>query len=389
MYDLSGLLKAGLCTRCIGRVFATLDTGLTNLDRGRMILFSLQAATGQRVEENSDAGCPLCHGIFSDFDRYYRIVESEIIQIEYKTFLMGSRFPTETLEMEKVIQDQYGSAGESIKKEFNREFGKYCSSLTGKDVDFEAPDISITVDTRYDSVEIRVKSLYIRGTYTKLRRDLPQTRWIYGSDLNESVESIIGEPLREMTGCGNYFLHAAGREDVDVRMLGNGREFVVEAHSPLKRSISLDKLLKAINDQNKGVIVSDLSYADVSAVKTVKSESNYKTYRAVIEGDELLDPTKLEDVKKYLSGRVIYQRTPLRVMKRRADLVRQRKIECLKLLDVSGNCAVMEITAESGTYIKELVNGDKGRTDPSISSVYGADLKVSELDVIQIHRSEK
>jgi tRNA pseudouridine synthase 10 len=192
-----------------------------------------------------------------------------------------------------------------------------------------------------------------------------------------------------MTGCSNYFLHAAGREDVDVRMLGNGREFVVEAYAPVKRSVDLNMLMKAINDQNKGVTVSDLVYADVSAVKTVKSVTNYKTYRAVIEGAEPLDLPKLEYVKKYLSGRVIYQRTPLRVMKRRADLVRQRKIESVKLLDVSGNAAVMEFTAESGTYIKELVSGDKGRTDPSVSSVYGSDLKVSELDVIQIHRSEK
>ena len=30
-----------------------------------------------------------------------------------------------------------------------------------------------------------------------------------------------------------------------------------------------------------------------------------------------------------------------------------------------------------------------GRTDPSMSSVYGSDVVVSELDVVKIHRSEK
>ncbi|OWP56709.1 MAG: tRNA pseudouridine(54/55) synthase Pus10 [Thermoplasmatales archaeon B_DKE] len=389
MKDLSRLLQQGLCTRCIGRVFASIDTGLTNHERGRMILFSIKAETGMPVQENEEKKCPVCHGIFTEFEKYYEIVNSELSGYEYRTILIGSRFPANIMEMEAGIQEEYGSLGESIKKEFNREFGKFFTAITGREAEFETPDINILVDTEYDSVNIQARSVYIRGTYMKFRRDLPQTRWIHDSDMHESVESIIGEPLKEMTRSHNYYLHAAGREDVDVRMLGNGREFVIEAYSPSIRQIDLVNLRDRINNQNLGVTVSDLTLTDSTSVKKVKMEMHYKTYRVIVECENELDPAKLENTKKYLSGRVIYQRTPIRVMRRRADIIRERKIETVDLLDISGKRATLEITAESGTYIKELINGDGGRTDPSMSSIYGNNLRVSELDVVNIHRSEK
>lgn len=102
-------------------------------------------------------------------------------------------------------------------------------NITGKTYSKD-PDIIININTIYDYVEINVKSLYIYGVYTKMRRDLPQTRWIHGS--GDSIESIIGEELKKITESENYYLHGSGREDVDVMMLGNGREFVIEASNP-------------------------------------------------------------------------------------------------------------------------------------------------------------
>jgi tRNA pseudouridine synthase 10 len=42
------------------------------------------------------------------------------------------------------------------------------------------------------------------------------------------------------------------------------------------------------------------------------------------------------------------------------------------------------IEAESGTYIKELISGDGGRTRPSLSELVGVPCNVSKLDVIEI-----
>ncbi|MHB8561718.1 MAG: tRNA pseudouridine(54/55) synthase Pus10, partial [Thermoplasmataceae archaeon] len=88
-------------------------------------------------------------------------------------------------------------------------------------------------------------------------------------------------------------------------------------------------------------------------------------------------------------GKVIYQRTPLRVSGSRSDLVRKRTVLDMILDTCNESSGELEVTAESGTYIKELINGDNGRTVPSLSSVYGSDLRVIELDVVRINRSDE
>ena len=44
----------------------------------------------------------------------------------------------------------------------------------------------------------------------------------------------------------------------------------------------------------------------------------------------------------------------------------------------------LRVLAESGTYIKEMVNGDDGRTVPSFASLAGLPVKVEFLDVVAI-----
>jgi tRNA pseudouridine synthase 10 len=45
----------------------------------------------------------------------------------------------------------------------------------------------------------------------------------------------------------------------------------------------------------------------------------------------------------------------------------------------------LQITGESGLYIKELISGDEGRTEPNISELLDNKVKKISLDVIKIH----
>jgi tRNA pseudouridine synthase 10 len=90
-----------------------------------------------------------------------------------------------------------------------------------------------------------------------------------------------------------------------------------------------------------------------------------------------------------LAGTVLEQRTPTRVAHRRADKVRKRSV-----LEVTGSSAEMvddeifaEVTlrCESGTYVKETIHGDGGRTTPSVAGLLSVDCEVVWLDVADIH----
>ncbi len=81
----------------------------------------------------------------------------------------------------------------------------------------------------------------------------------------------------------------------------------------------------------------------------------------------------------------IDQRTPLRVEHRRADLVRKRTIRWVEA-EVTGDYSFeLTLSTESGTYVKEFVSGDGGRTVPNFSEALGIPCKVETLDVLAIN----
>jgi tRNA pseudouridine synthase 10 len=80
----------------------------------------------------------------------------------------------------------------------------------------------------------------------------------------------------------------------------------------------------------------------------------------------------------------ITQQTPTRVSHRRADLAREREIKDLVLEELDDQIATLRVRTESGTYVKELVHGDSGRTVPSLAGKLGIACTVEELDVIEI-----
>ncbi|EQD65034.1 pseudouridylate synthase, partial [mine drainage metagenome] len=83
--------------------------------------------------------------------------------------------------------------------------------------------------------------------------------------------------------------------------------------------------------------------------------------------------------------RAIAQRTPTRASHRRADRVRTRRIVEARLVSVDAGRFTLDLRAEAGTYIKEWVEGDDGRTEPSLAALLGQPLKVESLDVLEIH----
>ncbi|MGC8992323.1 MAG: tRNA pseudouridine(54/55) synthase Pus10, partial [Thermoplasmata archaeon] len=50
---------------------------------------------------------------------------------------------------------------------------------------------------------------------------------------------------------------------------------------------------------------------------------------------------------------------------------------------------ILEIETDPGTYVKEFVHGDNGRTNPSISSILDQKIKIIRLDVVKILEPEE
>ncbi|MCD1293772.1 tRNA pseudouridine(54/55) synthase Pus10 [Methanocella sp. CWC-04] len=421
------ILKEGpICDSCLGRQFAKLSTGLSNSQRGNSIklVLSMQATANNDTElqtdlaptlpqarkltggdqQAADEECWFCRGLFQDGSNLKSWAEKCISSIEgheFDTLLVGTKVPPIFAEKEEVLWAECGIAhAEPVKSELNREVGKLISMMTGKTVDFKRPDVVFTIDLAEEKVEVQVNSLFIYGRYNKHSREIPQTRWPCkecqgkgcdrcdntGKMYSSSVEEEINRKVIETFKADDAILHGAGREDIDALMLGTGRPFVMEVMHPRVRSVDLKQLRDSVNSSSDKVKVSELAYVQKSAVEEVKAMKVNKQYRLKVIYNEDISIETLKSSIVTLSNSEIFQRTPERVSHRRADLERKRKVYEIDLEKVNEDekYFLMTVRCEGGLYVKELVSGDNGRTKPSLTELVGKQLKVQELDVINV-----
>jgi tRNA pseudouridine synthase 10 len=133
------------------------------------------------------------------------------------------------------------------------------------------------------------------------------------------------------------------------------------------------------------VEVDELSRATGTDVVTLKEDRAAKTYRVLLTCAPPVEEAKLKTSLQVLGREPIAQRTPERVVHRRADTTRTRRIISAEVVALEGERAEIRVTAEAGTYIKEWVHGDHGRTRPSLAERLEATCVVLELDVLDVH----
>ena len=373
-----------------------------HLGRDQYISIDINHTTSNHSTGKGD--CQLCLGLLLEKEILVDIAISATSDYSFSTFEVGSTVDRKILDFEKKIQDSIGEKlGESIKTQLNREMGILISKKLNITLERPNPEVTILIDTLYGVAEPTVRSLFIEGCYVKLDRTIPQTRWPCrkcrgrgcstcnetGQTYPESVQSLIAKPFLKASLSSLDSFHGMGREDIDARMLGDGRPFILELKTPKQRDLDLPSLKSLVNDENEDRIsISSLSFVDKKRVRELKNTSCDKLYRVKISSVSVISKEKLKKGAAALTGTVVEQRTPKRVSHRRSDLIRKRGIRTIDVIDFSDNHAVLEIRAEHGTYIKELVSGDEGRTQPNFSELLDSQCKVEQLDVVQLYLQE-
>ncbi len=384
-----------LCDNCIGRLFRQLNKGVSNKQKGESIRRNIKIE--KKINSND---CWLCEGLIDEIPHFASLISDALKNYEFNTFLIGSKVDDEIIQKEKDLWDYTKfEDSESIKMEINREVGKILEEKLRKTVDFQTPDIMAVIDTLYDVVNLQIKSIYIYGRYKKLQRGFPQTKWFckfcrgigckscnyQGKLYDSSVEELISKEALALSKGTDESFHGSGREDIDALMLGNGRPFVLEIKNPKNRTIDLSTYKNRTNSNAKKKIeINNLRFTNGAEIVRIKSTEFNKIYRIVIESEKPLNKEKLKEVARLLQGKTIKQLTPTRVSHRRAQIVRERKIYNCDIESVEGNIAKITIETESGTYIKELISGDNGKTIPNLSDMIGIPCIVKELDVTEI-----
>ncbi|XP_021802582.1 putative tRNA pseudouridine synthase Pus10 isoform X1 [Prunus avium] len=234
--------------------------------------------------------------------------------------------------------------------------------------------------------------IYVGGRYLKYSRNVSQTCWIIDDERmgEASVEEILGSNVLPLCRGDNYKFHAAGREDIDVRMLGSGRPFLLEIQNaryiPSEESVNF--LETKINNLEKKLV-------GVKNLKLVGSQSwelmregeaeKQKQYTALVWISRPLKDEDLQSISS-LEDMHILQRTPIRVLHRRSPLEREKIIHWMRIERIVGSSQyfLLHLCTQAGTYIKEFIHGDLGRTQPSVGSILTCRAEILRLDVTDV-----
>ncbi|CAM9351990.1 unnamed protein product [Phaeothamnion confervicola] len=212
-----------------------------------------------------------------------------------------------------------------------------------------------------------------------------------------SVHEIVGEPfepLVERGDAGRVKLHGAGREDIDVRMLGRGRPFVLELvgclHGAAAVAAALPALQADVNaatGRNEGGMVEAYDMKVVPRglydVMAVEAAEKRKWYCCVVWTSGTVSTERLVALEA-MTDLKVQQKTPIRVLHRRTLSIREKMIHSMRCERINDHFFVLRLSTSAGTYVKEFVHGDLGRTAPSVGSLLGCRADILQLDVDKV-----
>ncbi|KAI5640050.1 putative tRNA pseudouridine synthase Pus10 [Phthorimaea operculella] len=249
---------------------------------------------------------------------------------------------------------------------------------------------------------------YLGGRYIKLSRELPQTPWLVSGKrmMESSVQETIFDPLAKLyqmaadeVECRMKFM-SAGREDVDVRCLGEGRPFAIEVADP-RRQLTADELKKACEQISAGgkVVVKELVYVTKDDLTLLKKgeETKTKTYEALCiklshtkeekdaktEGPAVVTERDITNINAFRNTDAadakiaLQQKTPIRIKF-------QLGFNIMNWVSDQPQLFWVRLVTEAGTYVKEWAHGELGRTSPSLSTALGARTDILALDVAAV-----
>ena len=256
--------------------------------------------------------------------------------------------------------------------------------------DFKKGDFLSATELCAYTIGFTHSSLFVGGRYSKYSRALPQTPWIIAGvrKVATSVQELICDHLTRFTRSSDVKFSSSGREDCDVRMLGNGRPFLVELINPRKTALDtteVDLLQTQINSSSDLVevrMLQVLTKSDATSLKEGEAEKR-KEYRALVWAPEEVTQEVLDRLGE-MRETVIHQKTPIRVLHRRTLATRDRIVHEMRGELVDPHHFHLLLTTQAGTYVKEFVHGDFGRTRPNLRTIMGQEVDILTLDVCNV-----
>ncbi|VWU49225.1 conserved protein, unknown function [Hepatocystis sp. ex Piliocolobus tephrosceles] len=224
---------------------------------------------------------------------------------------------------------------------------------------------------------------------------------------NEELEILLSDDVLISNSSGH---NNTSHHDNITRSNNNGGHKNIR-NDELDLSIKLSQQNKCSNLENINIL-NTYSFKKINTLVDVKlnnvafstnyelikkiikyGEDRKKKYKCLIYHSTPMSRAKIEkinqDVFNYEKKKnpndsyviKIMQKTPIRVVHRRGLINRERKIYYFNLVFIHKHFSLLYLLTQAGTYIKEFVNGDRGRTFPNLKYFFDENCFVNILNL--------
>lgn len=136
-----------------------------------------------------------------------------------------------------------------------------------------------------------------------------------------------------------------------------------------------------------GVGVDSLSFTSSSRYSGLQKETEdkIKHYKCVCWSERAIPSQDyLDNLLTTDKATALTQATPIRVLHRRSSADRLREILRVRAVRTDEHWFELYCSTSAGTYVKEFVHGDMGRTRPSVSVMLDCKTDIVQLDCVGI-----
>ncbi|MBM3896511.1 MAG: pseudouridine synthase [Thaumarchaeota archaeon] len=361
-----------LCDICTGRLFAK-KLGLLSYEQlGKKIYHFLQ--------KSEPSKCFVCKNFLLKINYYVDKLLEISSEYEFSTFLVGAILKPSIVDNDDEIRSKFQLRGiDSVKTDFTNQIAKIFSKKTKSRIDYLNPEITITIDLKTDSCQVKSKPLFLFGKYTKTERGIPQkekpcsncegkgcrTCNNHGICTFDSVEGKIAKLVFDKFDADQIKITWIGGEDKSSLVLNKGRPFFVKVINPKKRNIQLAKKIT----QDK-VVIHNLHQIK----QNLKTSFLFKTkVQLHVETEGSITKDDLKPIETLIENIIaVYDKT-----KRN-----EKTIYSVKYKLLSSNSFSLSMTADGGLPIKRFVEGTN--VFPNLTDLINTKCSCKEFDFYEI-----
>ena len=371
------LKEYDLCDNCLGRFFIS----STNLSSGKILGNKIRKSVNSRVVTK----CYICKNLFSNMVHYAKTIHNASIGYEFSTFVVGAILKQSIIERDDKLRSKFHLRGvDGIKTAVTKELGIKFARKTKTRIDHLSPDITFTINFRSGRCNVKSRSIFLYGRYSKGKRGLPQKEEScqdckgkgcifcnnHGIVSFDSIEGKIAQFLYEKFETDQVKFTWIGGEDRASLVVGNGRPFFAKLLSPKKRNIRLAK-----KSHLGEIMILGLRKIDHIPDGSIHFKSKVKL---LVATKNKISSKKLKKLKKLVA-------IPIEITDSN-NKQHEKTIHRLNYKKNSSQSFTIEIEADGGIPVKRFVDGSK--IIPSISNLLGTQCYCKKFDINQIYLSK-